>query len=412
MINGRDGSNWSDIISDFMDYTANVISPPIHRLWSAISLVGGACERRVWTMVGDYINFPHLYILLVAPPGTGKSIINTVKELWREAEDGTKSKVFHVASDSLTRASFVDELKDAETTRIIRAFPFIYHSLLVAAEEFEVLLPFYDSHFISTLNDLWNAKKDHIEKRRHGPAKEVIIDNPQLHVLGGAQPSYFVAHFPEEAWTTGLARRVIMVYADSAPRHNPFQRTENRKILRDKILRGLSNISEMYQEIKILPAVESKLTDWYMNDSPPKPTHSRLAGYSTTRFEFLIKLCTISRISRMNGSSLFIEDMDLERASGWLFEAEKYMPDIFRAMIGKSDSQVIEELHRHVMAVWAKTKVPIKTSAIIEFLGARVPSEKVNNIFQVAERSGLISRATNTVDSWVPRPNLRLIHGE
>lgn len=420
-INGS--GNWSDIIEDFMDYTANAVSPSIHRLWSGISLVGGACERRVWTTVGDYVDFPNLYILLVAPPGTGKSIINVVKELWREVKKPMGSLpgslpggkgALHVASDSLTRASFIDELSGSTSTHLINGSPlkpYVYNSLLVAAEEFEVLLPYYDSAFISALNDLWNAKSEHVEKRRHGPAKEVTIERPHLCILGGAQPSYFVAHFPEQAWETGLARRIIMVYADSSPRRKPFSKTPNKDALRDKILKRLGLISEMYQEVRIGLSMQERLTKWVDDEEPPKPGHSRLKGYSTTRFEFIIKLSLISCISRSGGSDMVIEEFDVNRAFKWLLEAEHYMPDIFHAMVGRSDNQVMEELHRHIMSIWIKTKQPIKTSIIIEFLGERLPSEKVNRVFQVAEQSGKIARAPNTVDSWLPRVSLRVIDG-
>lgn len=413
-INGS-GNNWSDIIEDFMDYTANAVSPPIHRLWSGISLVGGACERRIWTIVGDYTDFPNLYVLLVAPPGTGKSIINTVKELWRETTiiKGGEA-AFHVASDSLTRASFIDEVADSTSSRtIVRLKPYVYNTLLVAAEEFEVLLPFYDPPFISVLNDLWNAKSMHVEKRRHGPAKEVTIENPQLHILGGAQPSYFVAHFPEQAWETGLARRVIMVYADSAPQgRNPFIKTPNRDILKKRILKRLSYISEMYAEARIALPMQDLLAKWVEDKEPPKPSHSKLGGYVTTRFEFIIKLSLISCVSRAGGNDLVIEEFDVNRAFKWLLEAERYMPDIFQAMIGRSDSQVREELHRYMMRIWTGSKRPIKTPEIMDFLSMHLPSEKVSKVFQIAEGSGLIARAPNTVDSWIPRPNLRLIQGD
>lgn len=392
-----------------MDYTQSAISPPIHRLWCGISLVGGACERRIWTITGDRISFPSLYVLLVAPPGTGKSIINTVKELWLETKDSGGGDCFHVASDSLTRASLVDELDDSTSTHIHNMSPYTYHTLLIAAEEFEVLLSSYDSTFISILNDLWNVKKEHIEKRRHGPAKVVSIKNPQLVILGGAQPSYFVAHFPEEAWTTGLARRTIMVYADSGPIKDPFEKTPNRTIIKDRILKRLAHIAEMYGSVKITGVAQRLITEWHLAGRPPEPTHSKLLAYNTTRLEFIIKLSVISCMSR--SLDMMIEEFDVKRAMEWLLGAEKFMPDIFRAMIGRSDTQVLEEMHRYVYGIWNKNnKLPVKTALIVEFLGTRVPSEKVDRVFAVAERSGMIARAANTVDSWIPRP--KFLNGE
>lgn len=407
------GGAWSDIISDFMEYTENAPSPEIFRLWSAISLVGGACERRIWTISGEQLNFPSLYVLLVGRPGTGKSIINTVKDLWRDVvKPKSTETALHVASDSLTRASLIDELADSTTKRIVKFDTFTYHSLLVAAEEFEVLLPTYDSPFISVLNDLWNVKPWHIEKRRHGPAKVVTIENPQLHLLGGVQPAYFTGHWQEQAWSTGLARRAIMIYAAAGPRKNPFQKAPNRQVLKNKILKRLSYISEIYQEVRTPPAVERRMLDWYDAGCPPEPDHSKLASYNTTRFEFLIKLSLISCVSRVGGSDMAIDEYDVTRALGWLLQAEKYMSDIFTEMAGRSDGQVLEEFHRYVMRIWTQTRAPIKTSILIEFLSMQLPSDKVHRNLQVAVDRGIIARAPNTVDSWLPRPNLRLIHGE
>lgn len=398
-------SNWSDIISDFMDYTEGAISPSIHRLWSGIALVAGACERRVWIEEGDYINFPSLYILLVAPPGTGKSIINSVKELWRATKfpNTADSDAFHVAPDSVTRASLVDEIADSTASRVIKLQNYTYSALLVAAEEFEVLLPFYDIPFISLLNSLWNTPVEHTEKRRHGPAKSVIIERPVLHILGGAQPSYFVAHFPEEAWTTGFARRVIMVYADSAPERRPFYKTPNRTVLKDKILRKLANISEMYGGFTVTKGARVCMEDWHEKKLAPVPNHPRLAYYVTTRWQYMLKLSLVSSISR--SPDPFIEEFDVQRALEWLFDAEKVMPDIFRAMAGKSDGMVLEELHRALLSKWIKDKSPIKTQFIIQYLSNRVTSERIGHVLQIAQGAGLMVRAQGVVDAWIPRPS-------
>ena len=46
-------------------------TPAPFRLWSGITAVAGAVERRVWAETRQNLISPNLYVLLVAPPGAG-----------------------------------------------------------------------------------------------------------------------------------------------------------------------------------------------------------------------------------------------------------------------------------------------------------------------------------------------------
>ena len=103
-----------DLITDWFSYTSATQddrSPEIYRKWSGISLVAGAMERKVWVKTGMNRTYCNLYVLLVGPSGTGKFIVETVRTFWNDTKDPfTQAKAFHVASDSLTKASLIDAL--------------------------------------------------------------------------------------------------------------------------------------------------------------------------------------------------------------------------------------------------------------------------------------------------------------
>jgi hypothetical protein len=102
---------------------------------------------------------------------------------------------------------------------------------------------------------------------------------------------------------------------------------------------------------------------------------------------------------------LVIREADVSRAIRWLTEAEALMPDIFRSMIGKSDMQVIEELHFFMSTVWAKDRgKPLHISFMTRFLAERVPSDKIAKIIDVAEKMNVIVRVGGTQDQYIPRP--------
>jgi hypothetical protein len=89
-----------------------------------------------------------------------------------------------------------------------------------------------------------------------------------------------------------------------------------------------------------------EINAWNRAKCPPTPNHSKLAHYNARRALHTIKLSMISAASRSGELQVTIDDF--ERAKDWLLAAEVVMPDIFRAMGQKSDSQVIMDMHYHI----------------------------------------------------------------
>jgi hypothetical protein len=396
---------WSDFITDFMSLTEAAISPRIFRQWAAISLVAGSLERRVWVKTGPRIAYPNLYVLLVAPPGVGKYIIEEVRQLWVDVkEPGTRLRQFHVAPDNMTNASLMDTLAKSKTLRILpKGAAYSYHSLLVAAEEFQVLLPSYDQQFIASLNSIYNNKPLHSESRRTGTVKELEIENPQLNILGGAQPAYFASTFPEEAWATGLARRIIMIYSAETPEFDLFYEPPVPEDARGLLLKKLAHLGGLYGQLQWEEDAAQHIAKWHSAGGPPAPEHSKLVHYVRARTLHALKLASVSAVARTG--KLVIGLPDVKRAIAWLLEAEETMPDIFRAMIGRSDTQVIEELHFFLTSMWVKEKQKPQDGGVLRrFLLARVPHEKVETLIGAAERANIIARVGGTQDSWIPKP--------
>lgn len=404
------GRMTEDFIETFLLHTEGSSSPPLFRLWSAISLLAGACERRVWIEVGQRKSYPNLFVLLVAPPGVGKFIIEEVRELWSEVcQPGTKIPAFNVAPDSMTKASLIDTLAKSTTMFLgTGGAPYKYHSLLVAAEEFSVLLPAYDMEYIGVLNSIWSNKERHEESRRHGPARSVVIDRPMLNMIGGAQPAWLSALFPEEAWSTGLARRLVMIYSTETPHRSLFYDPGTDATLRQKVLDLLGEISQLFGRLRWEgPAMEA-LDKWYMSGGPnvggaPVPEHSKLQHYNRSRGYFALKLCIIAALARSR--EMVIRLADVDRALGWLLEAERFMPDIFRAMLGKSDRDVLDELHMYASAMFQRSGARKKVAGedLRRFLLERVPHEKVETLIGAAERANLLARIGGTQDDWIPK---------
>lgn len=386
-----------DVITDFFRLTEDEWSPEGFRRWSAIALVAAAAERRVWVKTGKLVTFLNLYTLLVAPPGTGKGIINVARRIMGEAlEPGTSSQAFHIAPDSMTKAAFVDSLAEAKQTRLTpRGETYEYHSILLATEEFATFMPSYDGEMLGVLNNLWNNGVDFRENRRHGPKPKIAIGYPVVNWLAGIQPA-LMAMFPPEFWSTGLGRRTIMIYSAERKIRSPFAMGGDHSSLEQKVVTSLGELSTIQGEIGWEPDAEEFLHSWCLAGAPPEPTHGKLSGYITSRIMHMIKLSGISVLSR-GAKPRMITILDVKRALEWLLTVEKVMPDIFRAMIGRNDWEIIEELHDFVISHERRFKdEPLKDGLIARFLGERLPSEKIRAVFDLAEKSGVVVRLAGT----------------
>lgn len=383
-----------DWITAFLDYTDGLPSPLHFREWAAISCVAGAMERRCWADAAYKQTFPNLYVILVGPPGTGKSIIDEISTLWREC------KAFYVSPSSITKAALIDCLKDSQQTLLPdvgRPQLTQYNSLLVAAEEFGVLCPAHDLEFLSVLNVIYTNPTEYAERRRHGNGgKTLEIPFPQLNILAGTQPGFLAHTLPEEAWTMGFTSRLIMIYSATSPLLELFQERPQRREQEILLAAGLKAFSKLWGQFKWEKSAAEELNRWHMAKCPPIPDHAKLANYVARRTQHVIKLSMIAAVSRRH--DLIIELEDVQRAKDWLIGAENKMPDIFRDMAQKSDDSVIQELHYYLWRKYmAEDRKPIHESYMYSFLKSRLPTEKVSRLIEVMERSAMIVKMPNSM---------------
>ena len=387
-----------DWIDDYIEFTDGTPSPEIFRLWSAITGLAGALERRVWVETSQSVVYPHLYTLLVAPPGIGKTqAISPIETLWYDTQK------LHVAPDFVTKAALIDALNAADTKKLINQELVEYNYLVVAAGEFGVLVPSHDLEFLNTLNSIYDAKKTYREERR-SMAKKIEIINPGMTILAGTQPGYLAAMLPEEAWSMGFTSRLIMIYCGTGVRVPLFgEKRKEKRELRASLLARMKRLLEMHGPMLWEPAAALEMERWALEDLSPVPEHSKLHHYNSRRLLNILKLCIISTASR---GATTISMADLERAREWLLHAETLMPDIFKAMAKKSDSEVISEIHRFVWEFWIKTKKSMPEQMLLHYVKDRTTSEKIDKMISITVRCGMLKEDTPMpgVKLYTPRP--------
>lgn len=388
-------------IDGFLTYSDVFSSPRLFRKWAAISVIAATIERKLWSRTKGSNLYPNLYVVLVGPPGVGKSaILSPVERLLRSVPD------LHVSPSSVTSASLIDTLADAKR-KIIRPNDIPnyveFHYLATIASEMGVFLPMYDPQFMNTLTKLYDGED--YEERRRGNKLHIKLSAPQISLLGGTTPSYLNAFLPEGAWDQGFTSRTVFVFQGQKTHVNifdePLQYDAMEKLYVD-LLFDLRSIAKLFGKMEWQQEARDAIVEWDRLGGPPVPTHAKLLHYASRRTAHLIKLCMIASASR--GDDLHVNLNDYQTALGWLLEAEALMPDIFMSFGGISaDAKAIDDLHYYMIRLYAKDGNPIPEHKLVAFLRDRVPSYSIVSIIKVMEQSRLMAQDIKSgVVGWKP----------
>ena len=77
-------TNWVD---GFVEYTGKSESPEVYRKWTALSMLGGALQRKCRLNWGLFDLYPNMYVVLVGPSGVGKTgAMSPGKKMLRELD--------------------------------------------------------------------------------------------------------------------------------------------------------------------------------------------------------------------------------------------------------------------------------------------------------------------------------------
>lgn len=353
-------------------------------------------ERKCWTLTSSKL-YPNLYIILVGPPGVGKSVVLSLAEQMLRG-----LKEIFVAPSSLTNASLIDTLKDAQRP-IMTPFHQIYHSLQVVASELGVFLPAYDPAFMNTLTKLYDGEP-YEERRRTGKVQHVKIENTLLSILGACTPSYLNGFIPEGAWDQGFTSRTIFIYHGTVDKRVIFPKageyTTNEALLRDLMI-DLNAINALSGPFLWDEAAMDAATAWFESGCKPAPDHAKLKHYLSRRITHALKLAMISAVNQNNEMRVTVENF--EEGKTWLIEAEAKIPEIFVGIATTEEARAIEDLVYVVKQHYLRTKKPVGEHVLVDFLKDRVPTYAISKIIEVLIRARKLKmELVGGVPSYVP----------
>jgi hypothetical protein len=372
--------SWVDGFSAFTEKTG---SPNLFRRWTGIFTVAAAMERKVQVITNKGALYPNLYVVLVGPAGSGKTVSTSAAyDLMLKLDE------HHLAPTSVTKASMMDVLKESER-KIVRPQdnpPVItFHSVTIMSNELGVLIPAYENDFINVLTDLYDNKR--YSERRRTNKIEIELNAPQFNILAATTPSYLNNLMPEGAWDQGFISRTMLIYSGKGEPVDLFDETPTDAKLQAALTADLTEIGDMYGKMKFTDEAVEAFRAWMKGKEEPVPEHPKLQHYNSRRQAHLLKLCMIASASQT--SSCIVTLDHYAEALDWLVEAESFMPDIFKSMSMGSSNRVMDETWYYAYQRYMKDKKPIPEPLLIEYISQRAPVHEVTRILEVMTKSGI-----------------------
>lgn len=308
-----------------------------------------------------------------------------------------------IASSNVSRASLIDDLRDAER-RVVhpdkQPSVMSFNALAIFADELSVFMPEYANDFLSILNHIYTGQP--YSERKRTRDLQFSIPNPTLNMIAGTQPGYLSEFLPEAAWNQGFLSRTILVY-NGEQILQPLWGISGKEIRQHEYLvEDLRVIGDLYGEMTFDKEAAEAATAWHMAGGFPKPEHPKLAYYNMRRTAHVLKLSMIASAAR--GDSLRVTVDDYQEAMGWLTQAEHFMPDIFKAMQTGGDIIAIKEAWYFCYEIWMREKQGTVEARVITFLAERVPSHTVTRILQLMCQGGLLEKKMDSKLGYVYFP--------
>lgn len=334
--------------------------------------------------------YPNMYIMLVAPPGVGKSaIIGHSENLLRKIPE------LYVSPSSVTSASLIDTLAIAQRA-IMGPVLTTFNSVQVISSELQNFLPEYNAAFMGVMTKLYDCEL-YEERRRTGKVQHVRIDNTQISMLAGTTPSYLNTFLPEGAWDQGFMSRTILVFCDDPSNVDLFDES-NREFydqLYVDIVNDLRVIMGYYKAVAWTPESQKVIVDWIEGGCSPAPTHNRLKHYNTRRTAHMVKLSMVACLAR-GDTQFVITPEDFAVALDWLLEAEALIPDIFKTMIVTGEARIMQDAHYYLLTVHEKTKKPVPEHYLVNFLKDRLPPQHIKNVIETMVKARMLKQEFNS----------------
>lgn len=253
-----------NFLRDYLTYSAGNEAPQVFHDWCAIMSIANTLGRRVWVNQGLFRVYPHLYIMLVGNPASGKSFAMSLARRLVTEIGG-----LYIAPSIVTREAITLEM-GADKPPCKKEFKgpdnkiWSYSQASFFSDELLNLLGRTPEPIMNFFLEAWS--QDIINVGTKGKGNDVII-NPCVNLLGCMTPDVTSSLIKQQLLSTGFMRRVIWI--NSSERGEPVPRpqyTDAQKAAYAACLQRGRDLTKIVGEFEWEPEAAEYFDTWYRNN--------------------------------------------------------------------------------------------------------------------------------------------------
>lgn len=341
-----------DWITAYLEYVEDTEPPRSYHLWTAISCIAGAMQRKTYFTWGFEKIYPNLYVILVGPAGKTRkgTAMNLGMDIFKELRLPT-------SAEKITREQLIKKLKEA-----VRTFsenvdgqkqPKIHCSLTAFSKELSVFLGQRDIDFLALLTDWYDCHDNWKYETKNSGKFE--IKGIFFNLLGATAPDWLQSMLPVEAIGGGFTSRCIFVCEWEKGKIIPEPEvTEDMLKLRGALVADLQRIMLLKGNFEFSKESRKEYVKWYkLQDSMIRKGKApirdgRFGAYCERRATLIKKLGMIMSASRTTAG--VIDIIDFNRARAIMETTERNMATVFgglgHATTGNATYMVLEYISK------------------------------------------------------------------
>ncbi len=364
--------------------------------WTACSMIGGACTRRIWIDEKTFRYYPNLFTIIVGPPaviaksttlGLGINILSNLDHISIGADDTTyPALIVDLAKrQSDIQDTFPEDDMDAEWIRQC--------AITLPISEFGTFFDPNDEKMVNGLTDLFDCRPIKIKDTKF--AGRDVVEHPFVNLIACTTPDWINDKLKASIGGWGLSSRFIFVYADKKSQYIPtpsklWKFDEYEKGVRE-LTNDLLEISQLAGPLYRSDEAEEIWSDWYhsamkeIEEYNNKPDHNTWISYFLGRKQVHIqKLSMILCVAR--GDSLIISKDDLSNAIEKVNLIESGIKNIFTNLpqansMALTEQGVLAAVRREIESVVDKRILKLSIYSKVSYL---IDSTTANRIIENA----------------------------
>lgn len=329
----RVAGNW---LRAYVGYTAELETSDNFHIWTGLSVIASAARRNVWLNQGHFLLYPNLYVILVGPPGDGKSTaIRAGRKLLIQLPE------IFFGPDSLTREEMIAIMAKISEKEVTKSAAMTLHS-----NELASLIEPSGMHMISLLTELYDCDDTFKYSTKH-QGKDVVR-RPCLNINAGTTPSWIAENLPARTVGHGYLSRNIFVYEDEKRFLNPRPK-EPPKQITEALVEDLKHIATLRGEFTYADGAIEKYDYLYRKIYSTRPKDYRLSDFHARKGKTHL-LKTAMLLSMAERDDLTLHPQDLDTAYQLLNGLEARMYKAFSG-VGKYEhasdmERILEDIER------------------------------------------------------------------